>query len=248
VLGAGLARRPDWRGTYDAEDSFHEPFVLFGYLAALTTRIELVTGVLVLPQRQTALVAKQAAQVDVLCGGRLRLGVGVGWNRVEYDGLGTDFTNRGRRIEEQIDLLRALWTEPVVDFTGRWHRVQDAGINPLPVQRPIPIWLGGQAEPVLRRVDAVGDGWFPQMLPDQRARDMLDRLRDYADAAGRNPTRIGIEPRVELRYEEPDRWPALVDGWRELGATHLAISTQGLGLTGREHLAAIERLHRELVA
>jgi probable F420-dependent oxidoreductase len=193
-------------------------------------------------------VAKQAAQVDVLCGGRLRLGVGVGWNRVEYDGLGTDFTNRGRRIEEQIDLLRALWTEPVVDFTGRWHRVQDAGINPLPVQRPIPIWLGGQAEPVLRRVGAVGDGWFPQMLPDQRARDMLDRLRDYADAAGRNPTRIGIEPRVELRYGEPDRWPALVDGWRELGATHLAISTQGLGLTGREHLAAIERLHRELVA
>jgi probable F420-dependent oxidoreductase len=248
VLGAGLARRPDWRGAYDAEDSFHEPFVLFGYLAALTTRIELVTGVLVLPQRQTALVAKQAAQVDVLCGGRLRLGVGVGWNRVEYDGLGTDFTNRGRRIEEQIDLLRSLWTEPVVDFTGRWHRVPDAGINPLPVQRPIPIWLGGQAEPVLRRVGALGDGWFPQMLPDQQARDMLDRLRGYADAAGRSPARIGIEPRVELRYGEPDRWPALVDGWRELGATHLAISTQGLGLTGREHLAAIERLHRELVA
>jgi len=247
VLGAGLARRPDWRGAYDAEDSFHEPFVLFGYLAALTTRIELVTGVLVLPQRQTALVAKQAAQVDVLCGGRLRLGVGVGWNRVEYDGLGTDFTNRGQRIEEQIDLLRALWTEPVVDFNGRWHRVPDAGINPLPVQRPIPIWLGGQAEPVLRRVGALGDGWFPQMLPDQRARDMLDRLRGYADAAGRNPAQIGIEPRVELRYGEPDRWPTLVDGWRELGATHLAISTQGLGLTGREHLAAIERLHRELV-
>jgi probable F420-dependent oxidoreductase len=247
VLGAGLARRPDWRGAYDAEDSFHEPFVLFGYLAALTTRIELVTGVLVLPQRQTALVAKQAAQVDVLSGGRLRLGVGVGWNRVEYDGLGTDFTNRGQRIEEQIDLLRALWTEPVVDFTGRWHRVPDAGINPLPVQRPIPIWLGGQAEPVLRRVGALGDGWFPQMLPDQRARDMLDRLRGYAGAVGRNPAQIGIEPRVELRYGEPDRWPALVDGWRELGATHLAISTQGLGLTGREHLAAIERLHRELV-
>ena len=190
VLGAGQARRPDWRGAYDADDPFHEPFVLFGYLAALTTRIELVTAVIVLPQRQTALVAKQAAQVDVLSGGRLRLGVGVGWNYVEYEALGVDFTNRGRRIEEQIDLLRALWTEPVVDFTGRWHRVPDAGINPLPVQRPIPIWLGGQAEPVLHRVGALGDGWFPQMLPDQRAGDMLDRLREYAVAAGRTPAHM----------------------------------------------------------
>jgi probable F420-dependent oxidoreductase len=248
VLGAGRGTRPDWRGPYDADDPFHEPFVLFGYLAGLTERIELVTGVLVLPQRQTALVAKQAAEVDVLSGGRLRLGVGVGWNEVEYQALGEDFHDRGRRIEEQITLLRALWTRPVVDVDGRWHRIPDAGINPLPVQRPIPVWLGGAAEPVLRRVGALGDGWFPQMLPDDDARAMLDRLRGYAAAAGRDPDRIGIEPRVERRYGEPSRWPALIEGWRALGATHAGISTRGLGLTGGEHITAIQRLHRELAA
>jgi probable F420-dependent oxidoreductase len=246
VLGAGLAHRPDWRGPYDTDDAFHEPFVLFGYLAGLTERIELVTGVLVLPQRQTALVAKQAAEVDVLSGGRLRLGVGVGWNDVEYQALGEDFHNRGRRIEEQIALMRALWTEPVVDFEGRWHRVPEAGINPLPLQRPIPVWLGGQAEPVLRRIGAMGDGWFPQMLPDQRARKALDRLRGYAADNGRDPVQLGVEPRVEIRYGDPADWPALIEDWRELGATHVAVSTSGLGLTGAEHVAAIERLHREL--
>lgn len=247
VLGAGLARRPGWRGAYDAGDSFHEPFVLFGYLAGLTERIELVTGVLVLPQRQTALVAKQAAEVDVLSAGRLRLGVGVGWNDVEYEALGKNFRDRGRRIEEQITLLRALWTEPVVDFEGRWERIPDAGLNPLPVQRPIPVWLGGQAEPVLRRIGVMGDGWFPQMLPDTHAAQMLDRLRGYAAEAGRDPQRIGIEPRVEKRYGDPARWPALINAWRGLGATHLAIGTKGLGLTGAQHIAAIERLHRELL-
>ncbi len=247
VLGAGLAHHPGWHGAYHAGDAFHEPFVLFGYLAGLTERIELVTGVLVLPQRQTALVAKQAAEVDVLSAGRLRLGVGVGWNDVEYQALGENFHDRGRRIEEQIALLRALWTEPVVDFQGRWHRVPEAGLNPLPVQRPIPLWLGGQAEPVLRRIGVMGDGWFPQMLPDSGAAEMLDRLRGYAVDAGRDPDRIGVEPRVEERYGEPSRWPALVDAWRELGATHMGVSTRGLGLTGAEHVAAIERLHRELV-
>ena len=204
---------------------------------------------LVLPQRQTALVAKQAAEVDVLSGGRLRLGVGVGWNDVEYQALGEDFHDRGRRIEEQIALLRALWTEPVVDFEGRWHRVPDAGINPLPVQRPIPVWLGGQAEPVLRRIGAMGDGWFPQMLPDNaRSRSMLDRLRGYAADAGRDPEQIGIEPRVEKRYGDPSQWPALIDGLARSWVRPIwAISTRGLGLTGAEHVAAIERLHRELV-
>src|SRR5438105_2091500 len=151
VLGASTEHRPDWRGPYTSETPFHEPFVLFGYLAAITQQLELVMGVLVLPQRQTALVAKQAAEVDVLSGGRLRLGVGIGWNQVEYEALGEDFHNRGKRIEEQITLLRELWTEPVVDFTGRWHRVAEAGVNPLPMQRPIPIWMGGYADVVLER-------------------------------------------------------------------------------------------------
>ena len=247
VLGAGRAQRPDWRKPYDADDLFHEPFVLFGYLSGMTERIELVTGVLVLPQRQTALVAKQAAEVDVLSGGRLRLGVGVGWNDVEYQALGEDFHDRGRRIEEQVALLRALWTESVVDFEGRWHRVPHAGINPLPVQRPIPVWFGGQAEPVLRRVGRWGDGWFPQMLPDVHAKELLDRIRCHASDAGRDPGEIGIEPRIEVRYGDPPSWPALIEDWRGLGATHMAISSRGLGLTGAEHIAAIERLHHELV-
>lgn len=136
VLGAGTVSRPDWTGPYTSETPFHEIFVLFGYLAAVTRRVELVTGVLILPQRQTALAAKQAAAVDVLSGGRLRLGVGVGWNDVEYQALNEDFGNRGARIEEQVALLRALWSETAISFSGRWHTMEDAGINPLPAQRP----------------------------------------------------------------------------------------------------------------
>jgi probable F420-dependent oxidoreductase len=247
VLGAGRATRPRWEAPYDADDPFHEPFVLFGYLAGLTERIELVTGVLVLPQRQTVLVAKQAAEVDVLSGGRMRLGVGVGWNEVEYEGLGETFGNRGRRIEEQIALLRALWTQSTVDFHGRWHRIPDAGINPLPMRRPIPVWLGGQADRVLRRVAAVGDGWFPQMVPDERAAQMLDKLRGYTLDAGRTPGQIGIEPRVERRFGPRAQWPEQVARWRDLGATHIDICTRGLGLSGAEHITAIEELYRELV-
>ena len=199
--------------------AFHEPFVLFGYLAGLTERIELVTGVLVLPQRQTALVAKQAAEVDVLSGGRLRLGVGVGWNDVEYEALGKNFQDRGRRIEEQITLLRALWTEPVVDFEGRWQHVPDAGINPLPFSGPSRCGSAVRPSRCCGGSGVMGDGWFPQMLPDTHAAEMLDRLRGYAAEAGRDPQRIGIEPRVEKRYGEPARWPALIDAWRDLGAT-----------------------------
>src|SRR4029453_17668221 len=157
--GANPERPGGWKGPYTYRHLFHEPFVLFGYLAAVTERVELVTGILILPQRQTALVAKQAAVVDVLSRGRLRLGIGIGWNFVEYEALGENFKNRGRRSEEQIEVLRALWTKELVTFTGRWHKITDAGINPLPVQRPIPIWLGGGAEQVLRRIARLGDGW-----------------------------------------------------------------------------------------
>src|SRR5947207_13234197 len=170
VLGASIANRPDWRGPYTSDTLFHEPFVLFGYLAGLTKRIELVTGVIVLPQRQTALVAKQAAEIDVLSGGRLRLGIGVGWNEVEYEALGQDFHTRGRRSVEQIAVLRALLTQEVVDFHGHWHHITHAGLNPQPVQRPIPIWFGvGSSqnpyppEAVLRRVARLADGWSPNI-------------------------------------------------------------------------------------
>jgi probable F420-dependent oxidoreductase len=229
VIGAGTDTRPGWRG-YTSESAFHEVFVLFGYLAALTTDIELVTGVLVLPQRQTALVAKQAAEVDVLSGGRMRLGVGVGWNDVEYAVLNERFDNRGARSEEQIALLRALWADPTIDFAGEWHRVENAGINPRPVRGRIPIWIGGNAEPVLRRAGRMADGWLPQGRPDARAADDISRVLRYAEGAGRNPSDVGIEARLSASRAPRETWSDFLAGWRDLGATHLAVDTMGLGL------------------
>jgi probable F420-dependent oxidoreductase len=239
VLGAGADTRPGWRG-YTSETAFHEVFVLFGYLAAVTSDVELVTGVLILPQRQTALVAKQAAEVDVLSGGRLRLGVGTGWNPVEYEALGETFTDRGQRSEEQIEVLRALWAEPTVTYDGTWHRIDNAGLNPLPPRRRIPIWLGGTAEVVLRRVGRLADGWLPQTPPDDAARATLDRVRRYAEEAGRAPDAVGFEPRLSLAGTPRDQWVEFAAGWRALGATHLCVDTMGLGLRdGTEHVAAL---------
>jgi probable F420-dependent oxidoreductase len=222
---------------------FHEPFVLFGFLAAVTRRVELVTGILILPQRQTALVAKQAAAVDVLSAGRLRLGVAVGWNPVEFEALGEDFTTRGRRIEEQIDVMRRLWTRDLVTYEGRWHRISDAGINPLPVQRPVPIWMGGESEPVLRRAARLADGWFPHFRPGPDAQAVVDRLLGYVRAAGRDPGAFGVEGRVTLaQIPEPERAQEL-GRWRAMhGVTHLCIHTVGLGLkTPADHIRTLER-------
>ncbi len=244
VLGADLTNRPEWRGPYNTASLFHEPFVLFGYLAGLTRRIEFVTGVIILPQRQTALVAKQAAQVDVLSGGRFRLGIGVGWNAVEFEALGEEFGNRGRRSEEQITVLRRLFTEPSVTFEGQYHRISAAGLNPLPVQRPIPIWIGGSVETTLKRVAAIGDGWFPQMRPGPgpEAAEAVARLREYTRAAGRDPASVGIEPRVSIAGKSPDEWRREVEAWREIGATHLAVNTMGAGLPDpAAHIEAIRR-------
>jgi probable F420-dependent oxidoreductase len=247
VLGASTANRPDWRRAYTSKTPFHEVFVLFGYLAGLTRNVELVTGVLILPQRQTALVAKQAAEVDVLSRGRLRLGIGVGWNDVEYEALGEDFHTRGARSEEQIGVLRALWTQEVVDFHGRWHHIPEAGINPLPVQQPIPIWLGGGAETVLKRIGRLGDGWFPQLPPDDNMRAMINRLHDYARAAGRQPDDIGIEARLSIgRTPEPE-WATFVEAWRGLGATHLGVNTMDVGLkTPQEHIDKLRYVKNSL--
>ncbi len=243
VLGASRATRPDWSGPYDSDTPFHEVFVLYGYLAALTSRIELATGVVILPQRQTALVAKQAASLDLLSGGRLRLGIGVGWNAVEYDGLNENFHDRGARSEEQIAALRALWSATAVTFDGRWHRIENAGIKPLPVQRPIPIWIGGGAEATLARVGRIGDGWFPQLPPEDEARAALERLRGYAEQAGRAPGAIGIEPRINLgRVREADA-AAYLAGWRELGATHMGVNFMGAGFTTpQQHIDALVRV------
>jgi probable F420-dependent oxidoreductase len=242
VLGANVESRPGWSGTYGHTDMFHEPFVLFGYLAGITESIELVTGVIILPQRQTALVAKQAAAVDVLSGGRLRLGVGIGWNAVEYEALGEDFYNRGRRSEEQIEVLRALWTEELVTLDKRWHRITDAGLNPLPVQRPIPVWFGGRADPVLRRVARTGDGWFPLFAPDDEGRKLVERMRGYARDAGRDPGDIGIESWFSVRNGGPEEWVRFIDAWEDLGATHVSVNTMGAGLGSPDgHIQAIRR-------
>jgi probable F420-dependent oxidoreductase len=239
VLGADPATRPGWRG-YTHQDSFHEVFVLFGYLAAITESLELVTGVLILPQRQTALVAKQAAEVDVLSRGRLRLGIGVGWNPVEYEALNEDFGTRGARSEEQIEVLRALWAEPTITYRGRWHTIVDAGIEPRPPRGGIPIWIGGTAEPVLRRVARIGDGWLPQQPPNAESAATLQRLRAYAEEAGRSPDDIGIEARLTLANEPREGWADFIAGWADLGATHLCVSTMGMGFTEiDQHLEAL---------
>lgn len=246
VLGADTTHRSGWTGPYDLHSLFHEVFVLFGYLAAVTRRLELVTGILVLPQRQTALVAKQAAEIDLLAGGRFRLGVGVGWNEVEYAALNANFRNRGQRIEEQVALLRALWTQPSVTFHGRWHQVEGAGINPLPVQRPIPIWFGG-SEVTLRRIAAIGDGWLPRAMPVDGALPMIERLRRYSLETGRDPETIGIEPRIGIGRKTPDDWRQEVRAWQAIGARYAAINTLNAGLASpQEHIDALRRFQEAL--
>jgi probable F420-dependent oxidoreductase len=243
VLGANPERPGGFRGPYTHETPFHEPMVLFGYLAAITERLELVTGILILPQRQTALVAKQAAEVDVLSGGRLRLGIGVGWNAVEYEALGESFTNRGRRSEEQIVLLRELWSKPVVSFEGRYHRIVKAGLNPLPIRRNIPIWFGGMSEPVLDRLGRVGDGWFPQYREPSELAAGLARVHEAARGAGRSPDEIGVESRVSVG-DEASVGAAVerAKEWQAAGVTHLSVNTMNQGLaTPAQHIHAIER-------
>jgi probable F420-dependent oxidoreductase len=240
VLGANPAHRPGWQG-YTHQDMFHEPFVLFGYLAALT-QLEMVPAVIILPQRQTALVAKQAAEVDVLTGGKLRLGVGVGWNPVEYEALGMNFRTRGRLVEEQIEVMRLLWSSETASYRGRFHTISEAGLNPLPVRRSIPIWLGGSSDVLLRRTARIGDGWFPQGRPDEGMRERVERLRAYTREVGRDPAAVGIEARLNAADGDVDEWVAQTEGWRALGATHISINTMGAGLTSAgEHIEVIRR-------
>ena len=243
VLGAHPDRfEGRFRPPYNNTTPFHEPFVLFGYLAAVTSKIELVTGIIILPQRQTALVAKQAAEVDVLSNGRLRLGVGIGWNFVEYEALGENFRNRGRRIEEQVALLRKLWTEDLVDFEGKYHAIKQASINPLPVQRPIPVWMGGVVDAVLQRIAAIADGWFPQFQPGPESAETIEKLRGYIRDSGRQVEDVGIEGRIGLYNTADDQFSEQLDGWREVGATHITLHTMNAKLTSpQEHIDALRR-------
>ena len=233
------------------QHAFHEPFALFAFCAAVTRRIELVTGVLILPQRQTTLVAKQAAEVDVLSGGRLRLGIGVGWNPVEFEALGENIHTRGKRIEEQLEVMRLLWTRELVAYEGQWHRVPDAGIKPLPVQQPIPVWMGGESEVVLRRAARLADGWITLQTfrPGPAAQHTVDRLHGLVREAGRDPATFGIEGRVALAQVPPPERAKEMAAWRAMrGITHLCVNTMGLGLPSpEEHVRTLERFKNDVL-
>ncbi len=239
VLGADPAVHQGWDGPYDVSTTFREPFVLFGYLAALTS-LELVTGVIILPQRQTALVAKQAAEVDLLTGGRFRLGIGLGWNAVEYEALGKDFSDRGRRMSEQVALLRRLWTEQSVTFAGSYEKVTGAGLSPLPAQRPIPVWFGARSRPAYIRAGQLGDGWFPQVPPGPQLDEAMAVISQAAQEAGRDPSRIGMEGRVSWGENRADGLAEEAGRWRAAGATHVTVNTMGARLGGADgHIAAL---------
>jgi probable F420-dependent oxidoreductase len=253
VLGANPASRPDWHGLYDLHTPFYEPMTLIPFLAAHTSVLQFATTILILPQRQTVLVAKQAACVDLLCGGRWRMGIGVGWNELEYDALGVDFRARGDIYEEQIGVLRALWTSDAVTLDLPHHRIDDAGICPLPVQRPIPLWMGGgmdpsQAKPagerVLRRIARLADGWLPVCAPESdAAQRMFEQFHGFAREYGRDPASIGIEGSIRDAKSDQHKWPARIAAWRALGATHIGINTMGNGLSGvAEHLRDLEEV------
>ncbi len=228
------------KGIYTCHDTFLEPFVAYAYMAAVTEKIEFITGILISPQRQTALIAKQAATLDFLSGGRLRIGIGVGWNNVEYEALGEDFTTRGKRSEEQIELLRRLWTEPLVTFEGKWDRIIDAGLNPLPKQRPIPIWIGGHADATLRRAARLADGWLPLFPPDENGADEIAKFKGYVKEAGRDMADVGLESWLNIgnyddgygaQYDTEESWHEWTDAWAKLGSSHISINTMMAGLS-----------------
>ena len=246
VVGADPEVHTGWNGPYDVRTTFHEPLVMFGFLAAITQSLELVTGVVILPQRQTALVAKQAAEVDLLSGGRLRLGIGIGWNAVEYEALGQDFGTRGKRSAEQIDLLRRLWTEQSVTFSGTFDTVTGAGLAPMPVQRPIPIWIGAASAAGYRRAGRLADGWFPMMSPGPQLDEALAEIERGATAAGRDPSSIGMEARVKWTGDL-DAVAGKIAAWSQLGASHLSVDTMGSGLAHvDDHLDVLARVAETL--
>ncbi len=214
----GAKARDGWTPLYNEKDPFHETFVTLGFLAAVTKTIRLSTGILIAPQRQTGLIAKQAAEADILSRGRLRLGIGVGWNHVEYEALGEEWKTRGARQAEQVEVLRRLWCEELVTFSGRFHNLKDVSIVPPPVQRPIPIWFGGSSDAVLTRAARLGDGWMPIMAPDAQAEEKLGILREQLKSFGRDPAKFGIEAWLRMRDPDPQGWAAAADDWRRLGA------------------------------
>jgi len=246
VVGADPEVHQGWSGPYNLDSTFHEPLMLFGFMAGFTS-LEFATGIVILPQRQTALVAKQAAALDIFTSGRLRLGVGLGWNAVEYEALGKTFSDRGKRIEEQVELLRRLWTERSVTFHGTYEHVTGAGLAPLPVQRPIPVWFGAQSPPAYRRAGRLGDGWLPQVPPGPKLDEARAIVDQAARDAGRDPGALGMEGRVSWGDKTVDKLVEQVGRWRAAGASHLSVNTMGSGLaTVDDHLRVLGDIARAL--
>jgi probable F420-dependent oxidoreductase len=247
VLGADTAVHGDIGGPYTIADTFHEPLTMFAYLAGCTD-LAFATSILIGPQRQTALLAKQAAEVDILCGGRFRLGLGIGWNKVEYDSLGVSFAERGAILEEQVDVLRRLWTEESVTVDGRYHHIRAAGLAPPPVQRPIPIWLGAFAPAALRRVGRLADGWFPMVRPGGGLDEALETIAAAATAAGRDPAAIAFEGRVQYARGESGTFARHAERWRQAGASHLSVNTMAADCAGvDQHIAALTEVAEVLL-
>jgi probable F420-dependent oxidoreductase len=243
VIVGDPAGRPQPRGSLTPRSLLHESLTLIAFLAASTTRMEFCTEIIVSPQRQTVLLAKQAAEVDYLSSGRLRLGIGAGWNPLEFEAQNEDFSTRGARMSEQIDVMRALWTHEVVDFQGRWHRIDRAGLMPKPAQGSIPIWIGGSADAALKRIAEKGDGWLPLLgrPGDDVFRDAHMKLQRYIGEAGRKPTDVGLEGAIYLGRGTRDEWIEDLAAWRDLGATHLTVRSAGAGFTTLdEHLDALQ--------
>lgn len=241
ILGAEKKSYPDQTFLYTHEHPFREPFVMYAYLAGLTKHLELVTGILVLPQRDVRLVAKQAAELSMLSGGRFRMGVGGGWNKAEFDALGMSFSQRGKMMDEQLRLLRELWTKPLVDYEGEFHTVRRCGLNPLP-DPPPPLYIGGYADAVLRRAARYADGWLPATLPETGAEPIVQKLHQYLKEEGRDPATFGLDARVVPLREPEESWPKAIADWRALGATHIRCQTLGLGFTKPDqHLKLLER-------
>lgn len=230
VLGADPDRPGGWKGAYDKDVAFHEPFTTFAFLAGVTDTLEFITTVLILPQRQTVLVAKQAAEVAVLSNNRFRLGVGTGWNDIEYEALNETFTNRGKRQAEQVELIRRLWTEDAFTYEGEYHTISAASINPRPSEQ-IPIWFGGSATALLKRCGELGDGWIPLMGANDKARECLEIIRGHREAKGLSWQGFGIQAQAQYQGGTPERWANHASKWQDIGATHLAIATHNAGPT-----------------
>ena len=240
VLGADRDRPGGFEGPYDKDVAFHEPFTTFAFIAAVTKKLDMITTVMILPQRQTVLVAKQAAELAILSTNRFKLGIGVGWNTVEYTGLNENFKNRGKRQEEQVELMRLLWESEVLEYKGDYHHIDKASINPRP-SKSVPIWFGGGAPQLIERCADLGDGWIPLMGPNEAARKTLAAIKEKRESKGLDWDNFGVQAQAQYAGGDAERWNKHAEKWRNLGASHLAIATHNAEPTNVDgHLGRIK--------